>query len=242
MPVTFVDQFMAYIATSANLATFIDSTGLAAYAGTSFTRRYGQNNFEVDSVALAAPEGLQLQEIILDDLRFTGNSQRSDHSSRKQYDIRYHQQQEIGWVDASFVSQATFSAHAIPGSFQLGPDANIEQDGVSIGPLADRFVSNFLLSLTTDSFTLTYPLSVYIFVSASLSPTQDLRRILEVRAFLQSDPAFLRSLDGTPDQRPLLFAQIYPGDAAAGSPITEQGTALLFDADDILSAFFSIPA
>lgn len=242
MPVTFVDQLMAYLATSANLTTLINSISLAAYAGTSFTRQYGQNGFQVDSVALAAPQGFQLQQLILDDLRFTGTEQRSDHGSRTLYDLRYHRQHEIGWVDASFVTQATFNAHAIPGSFQLGPSAGVAQDGVSAAPPPASFVSQFVLSLSTDPFTLSYPLSVCMFASEELSPTQDLRRILEIRTFLQSDPAFLRSLDGSPDQRPLLFAQIYPATAAVGGPLSEPEVASLFDADDILAAFFTIPA
>src|ERR1700733_11657301 len=99
MPVTFVYQFMAYIVATANLTTFLNTVGLAAYAGTSFTRRYGQNGFQVDSVVLGTPESFLLQELVLDDLRLTGTEQRSDAQQRKIYDLRYHQQAQIGWVD-----------------------------------------------------------------------------------------------------------------------------------------------
>jgi len=53
-----------------------------------------------------------------------------------------------------------------------------------------------------------YPLQVNVFMAAAVSPTGDLRRILAVRNFLEADPAFLVSLDGSPDQRPLLFVQV----------------------------------
>ena len=242
MPVSFVDQLMAFISGAANLTSFINSTGIAAYAGTSFTRLYGQGGFQVDSVALGTPAGFQLQELILDDLRVTGTEQRTNSGERKWFDLRYHQQQAIGWVDAAFTVQVNFNAHAIPGSLPRGPGAGVEQQGIVSGPAPATFQSKFLLSLTTDAFTLSYPLRVYVFVSADLSPTADLRRIRGVRQFLESDPAFLNSLDGPPDQRPLLFVQIYDGSATASASISEAAVAQIFDADDILAAFFTLPA
>ncbi len=128
MPVTFVDQLMAFVSTPVNLTTFIADTGIAAYAGASFTRRYGQSGFQVDSVALGTPVDFELQQPILDDLRIMGTEQRTDSSSgRKLYDLRYHRQQVIGWVDASFTVPADFNAELIPGSAPLGPGGSVTQ-------------------------------------------------------------------------------------------------------------------
>jgi hypothetical protein len=243
MPVSFVDELMAFISTPANLGTLISSTGMAAFAGTSLARKYGQNGFQVDSVVLGTPVDFDLQELVLDDPRIMGTEQRTDcPSARKVFDLRYHQQQPIGWVDAAFTVPADFNAHILPGSAVIGPAAGVQQNGMSFGPGPSTIQSKFLLSLTTDSFTLSYPLRVRVFASADLSPTADLRRIREVRQFLEGDPAFLASLDGPPNQRPLLFAQIYSGTAADGAPITKDAVVQMFDADDILAAFFTVPS
>jgi len=242
MPVTFVDQLMAFVSTPVNLTTFIADTGIAAYAGASFTRRYGQSGFQVDSVALGTPVDFELQQPILDDLRIMGTEQRTDSSSgRKLYDLRYHRQQVIGWVDASFTVPADFNAELIPGSAPLGPGGSVTQ-GTTTSAQPGNFQMQYLVGLTTGVFTLSYPLRVSVFASADLSPTADLQRIRQVRRFLESDPAFLESLDGSTDQRPLLFVQIYPGAAADGAPITAQAVGQLFDADDILATFFTLPA
>jgi hypothetical protein len=243
MPVSSVDQLMAYIAQPANLATFIAAIGLATYAGTSFTRRYGQNGFQVDTVVLGTPADVELQALILDDPRIMGTEIRTDTpSNRKLFDLRYQRQVPIGWADAVFTVPAQLNAHAIPGSFQLGPGAGVQQQGIGFAPPPVTFRSKFQLSLTTDPFTLSYPLRVYLFAATDLSPTNDLRRIRQVRRFLESDPAFLKSLDGPPDQYPLLFVQLYGSTAATGTPLTAPGVAQMFDADDILAAFFSPPA
>ena len=102
--------------------------------------------------------------------------------------------------------------------------------------------SSFLVALTTDQFSLSYPLQVCVFMAGALSPTDDLRRILAVRSFLEADPAFLVTLDGSPDQRPLLFVQVYPAGAADGGPLSQAAVAQLFDAADVLAAFFAVPA
>lgn len=99
-----------------------------------------------------------------------------------------------------------------------------------------------MLALTTDQFSLSYPLQVNVFTAAAVSPTEDLRRILAVRNFLEADPAFLVSLDGSPDQRPLLFVQVYRADAADGGPLSPAAIAQLFDEADVLAAFFALPA
>jgi hypothetical protein len=243
MPVSFVDQLMAFISVPENLTSFISSVGVPAYAGTSFTRRYGQGGFQVDSVALGVPSDFQLQLLILDDPRITGTEQ-GTHSGgvRKLFDLRYRRQQPIGWADAVFTVGADFNAHMVPGSALLGPAANVQSGGVAFGPPPTTFQSKFLVGLTTDAFTLSYPLRVYVFASEDLSPSADLRRIRQVRQFLEADPAFLASLDGPPDQRPLLFVQIYPGNAADGAAVNAAAVARIFDTDDILAAFFSPPA
>jgi hypothetical protein len=69
MAVTYVDQVMAYLALSANRTAFIDAISLAAFAGTSFTRRYGSNGVQVASVNLDPPDDFRIQQLIQDDLR-----------------------------------------------------------------------------------------------------------------------------------------------------------------------------
>lgn len=242
MAIDFVDQLMAYTAVPANMSTFISAIGLAAYAGASFTRRYGQGGFQVDSVNLAAPENIQFQDLILDDPRITGTEQRTDGSGRMMFDLRYHRQHEVGWADTTFITKADFQAHAIPGSLTLGPGGNVVQNGVDPASPPMKYRLKFGVDVVTDQFTLAYTLNVYLFAAAEVAPTTDLRRIREIRRFLESDAIFLASLDGPPNQRPFLFAQIYPGEVATGAPISQQAIAGLFDADDILAAFFTVPA
>jgi hypothetical protein len=242
MAINFVDELMAYIAVPVNMSTFISTIGLAAYAGTSFTRRYGQNGFQVDSVTLGALDNVQFQELILDEPRITGTEQRTDGGGRIMFDLRYHRQHEVGWVDTTFTTKAVFQAHVVPGSLLLGPDTGVTQSGVEPATPPMKHKLKFGVSIATEAFTLNYPLNVYLFAAADIAPTADLRRIREIRKFLESDPTFLASLDGPPNQQPLLFTQIYPGDAATGTPTTQNAIAALFDADDILAAFFTVPA
>jgi hypothetical protein len=243
MAVTFVDQVMANLATSANRAPFINTIGLGAFAATSFARRYGASGFQVDSVALGPVSDLQLQQPVLDDFRVTGFSERrSERPERKQIDYRVHKQEVLGWVDATFTTNAAFSLHVMPGSVALGPTADVEPAGWQPAPAPMTSQSKFLLALATDQVTLTYTLQVHVFLSAGLSPSDDLRRIRNVRQFLEADPAFLVSLDGTPDQRPFLFVQIYPAGAADGGPLAAAAITQLFDAADVLAAFLAPPA
>src|SRR5947207_3593605 len=134
MAVNFVDELMAFIAIPANMTTFITTIGLAAYAGTSFTRRYGQNGFQVDSVTLNSPDNVQFQDLILDDPRITGTEQRTDGAGRMLFDLRYHRQHEVGWADTSFTTKADFRARLVPGSLLLGPGADVTQNGLEVGP------------------------------------------------------------------------------------------------------------
>jgi hypothetical protein len=243
MAVTYVDQVMAFLALGANRTAFIDAIGLAAFAGASFTRRYGSSGFQVDSVSLDAPGDFRIQQLVQDDLRITGYSEkRLERPERKWIDYRVRKQQVIGWIDAAFITQTTLALHAVPGSAVLGPQAGVEQAGTQSAPLPMTWRSNFLLGLTTDQFSLGYPLQVNVFTAPALSPTDDLRRILAVRNFLEADPAFLVSLDGSPDQRPLLFVQVYPAGAADGGPLSPAAIVQLFDEADVLAAFFALPA
>jgi hypothetical protein len=243
MAITYIDQVMAYLALDANRTAFINAIGLAAYAGTSFSRRYGDNGFQVDSVSLGSPVAFQLQQLVRDDLRITGFSdKRSERHERKWVDYRIRKQQVIGWIDATFMTQANLALHAFPGSAVLGPGADVEQAGTQAAPPPSTWRSSFLLALTTDQFSLGYPLQVCAFMAAAVSPTDDLRRIQLVRNFLEADPAFLVTLDGSPDQRPLLFVQVYPAGAADGGPLAQAAIAQLFDEADVLAAFFALPA
>src|SRR3954454_16832990 len=98
MPVGFVDQVMAYLAVDANRAAFTGAIGLPAYAGKSFARRYGVQGFQVDSVTLEPPADFRLQQIVDNQARLTGFSERrSERPERKWIDYTLHRQELIGW-------------------------------------------------------------------------------------------------------------------------------------------------
>jgi len=243
MAVTFVDQVLAYLATSANRDPFIAAIGLAAYAGTSFTRRYGQGSFQVDGVTLGEPNDFHLQLPIMDDLRVMGTRERRNGCVERQWiDYHIHKQEQLGWVDASFTTPAQLALHAMPGTLILGPGADVQQDGVDAPPPPQNYRLKLRVPVATDAFTLDYTLRIYVFIAAEPAPTADLRRILLLRRYLEADPRFLASLDGPPDQQPFVFVQIYPADAAEGGPLKQAAIAQLFDAADILTAFFAVPA
>jgi hypothetical protein len=243
MAVTFADQVLAYVASSTNQNTFVNAIGLAAFVGASFAARYGQSSFQVDRVVLDNLDAFRLQQPIQDDLRVMGTSERRAAApERHQVDYRIHKEQTLGWVDAAFTMRAQFNAHAVPGSFPIGPGAGVQQAGVDPAPPPMSFTPKFLLTLVTDAFTLTYTLQVYMFMSSEVSPTDDLRRIRALRAFLEKDPGFLVSLDGPPDQRPSTFVQIYPATADLGGQLTQPAIVQLFNAADILASFFTLPA
>ena len=243
MAVTFVDQVLANLATSANRAAFINTIGLAGFAATSFSRRYGTGGFQVDKVTLGPLANFQLQQLIRDDFRITGFSERrNERPERKWIDYRIHKQEPVGWVDASFTTRADFSLHVVPGSVAFGPAADVQPAGWQSAAAPMTSLSKFLLALATDQVALTYTLQVHVFIAAGLSLTDDLRRIQTIRRFLEGDPSFLVSLDGTPDQRPFLFVQIYPSGVADGGPLAPAAIAQFFDAADVLAAFLPPPA
>jgi hypothetical protein len=233
---------MAYLATDANVTAFNAAIGLAAFAGRSFTRRYGDGTFVVDAVTLGDVADFGLQQMVQERPRLTGFSERrTERPERKWIDYTLHRRELVGWVDATFSSQATLSLHAIPGSVTLGPGADVQQDGFAAVP-PQSFRSTYLLGLNSDAFTLTYTLNAYLQFSSDLSPLDDLRNIQQVRDVLEADPSFLASLDGPADQRPFLFVQVYAQGAADGGPLAPAAVTALFDRADVLAVFFSPPA
>jgi hypothetical protein len=240
MAASYVDQVMAYVVNSSQQGAFVTAIGLGAYAGKSFTRRYNLNNYQVQSATLGPLSQTQVQQAILDDVRLIGT--RECHNQRHRYDFHLYKQELLGWVDVSFVTTAQFAVQAVPGTFAPGQGAAVQQNGIETPPLINTAQLKFNLPLTTDTFTLTYTLQVFLFVSADLSPLNDLRRIQLLRTYLQGDPNFLVSLDGTEHQRPFLFVQLYPASVADGGLVSQGGITELFDAADILVAFFTPPA
>ena len=79
--ISFADQAVAFLAQASNQSTFPGMVGLAAFAGTSLTRRYGQGGLQVNGVTLGTPSAFRLQELLLDGMRVTDPA-RSGASSR----------------------------------------------------------------------------------------------------------------------------------------------------------------
>ena len=242
MAVTYVDQVMAYLATDANRPAFNAAIGLPAFAGRSFTRRYGIEGYAVDSVALADPLDYAFQRLVDDQARLTGFTERHGASPERRWlDWTLHRQALVGWIDAAFTTQASMALSVMPGSLVLGPAADLVDDGTAIAVPPMSFRTNMLLGIDPDGFSLGYTLHVHVFLANTLSPTDDLRRIRQLRALLEADPAFLATLDGAPDQSPFAFVQVYPQDAADGAPLAPDAVAALFDQADVLAAFFTPP-
>jgi hypothetical protein len=241
MAVEFVDRVMAYVAASANQAGFVNALGLAGFAATSLGRRYAQGNYEVDGVTLGPPEGLQLQESLQNETNITGwREKRGDNPERYWYDVRF-RPGPPGWADIAFTVSAQMALRVVPGSVALGMAAGIAQGGEARQTGPSGYGLSFRSALETDPFTLKYVANTYIFVSSELSPRDDLRRIQAVRTALEASANFLSSLDGSPNQRPFLFVQVYPSGASDGTPLASADVVRLFDAADVLAAFFEIP-
>lgn len=241
MAISFVDQVLSYLAAGANRNPFIAAIGLAAFAGTSFTRRYGQDVFVVDNVTLGAPNQFRLETPVQDDARVTGTrEQRGERPQRQWFDLRLRPAQ-LDWIDVSFAAPAQFALHAVPGSLVLGPGADVEQQGADVPPPPQNQRLKMRLGVNTDAFTLNYTLQVHVWLAEDVSPAADLRRIQQARRYLEGQPDFLASLDGPPDQRPYLFVQVYPSGLDNLGPLTEPAITQLFDAADVLAAFFALP-
>ncbi|HZW32687.1 MAG TPA: hypothetical protein VFF52_18385 [Isosphaeraceae bacterium] len=241
MAVGFADQVVAYLANPANQGPFLSTVGLAAFAGTSFTQRYGQGGFQVDGVTLGTAAGFQLQRFLFDTLKVAGyREKRSEQPQRHWYELRVGRE-DSGWVDVAFTVPAQFALHAFPGSIPLGPGGDLVTAGVSDpAPLQHQLA--FLLPVGTDAFTLSYTLGVYVFASSDPSPVADLRRVQGLRRLLENDPQFLAALDGSGDQRPYVFVQLYAAGALQGGPLSEAAVVQMFAAADVLAAFLTLPA
>ena len=102
-------------------------------SGHGLSGAYGSNGFQVDSVSLDPPDDFRIQQLIQDDLRFTGFSdKRTERHERKWIDYRIRKQQVIGWIDAAFTTQTSLALHAVPGSAVLGPQGTVEASGHAI--------------------------------------------------------------------------------------------------------------
>jgi hypothetical protein len=241
MAVGFPDQVVAFLAKPTNLGQFLTTVGLPAFASTSLIQKYGQDAFKIDAVTLGTPADLQFQESLFGDVRITGSREkRSEQPERYAYDLRV-RREDSGWADAVFTIPVQFTLHMMPGSIKLGPTGDVLPAGVS-EPSLLKHQLKFVLPVGTDSFTLSYTSTVYVFVAADPSLVADLRRVLGLRRLLEADPQFLASLDGTPDQQPYLFVQVYPSGILQGGPLSETAVVQTFAVTDVLAAFISSPS
>jgi hypothetical protein len=240
MPISFPDQVVAFLANLTNQGTFPGTIGLAAFATTSFTRRYGQGGFEVTGVTLGTPSDFHFQEFLLDQARVSGfREKRSEQPQRFWYELRIGHENS-GWADVTFTIPVQLAVQAVPGSIQLGPAGNLTSAGFSEpAPLEHQL--NFQIPVLTDPLSLAYNAEVYVFATADPSPVADLRRILALRRPLENDPQFLVSLDGTADKRPYLFVQLYPSTTLSGPPVSQAAVVQTFAAADALAAFIAVP-
>jgi hypothetical protein len=237
--VSFADQFLAFLADPANQGTFAGTIGLAGFAGASFARRYGKDGFQVNGVTLAAPTDFRFQEGLFGETRLTGfREQRSERPERKWYELRIGRNEQ-GWIDAAFSVPAKFAVEAVPGSIQIGPGGDLVDAGVS-EPSPLTHLLKFQLPVMTGAFTIDFDLRAFAFASGDPSPVADLRRIQNLRRPLEEDSQFLVTLDGSPDQTPYIFIQLYKKGALDGTGLTEANVVQAFAAADVLAAFVTI--
>jgi hypothetical protein len=241
MTVSFPDQVAAFLAVAANQGPFPGQIGLAPFATTSFGKRYGQNGYQISNVTVGALSDLLLQELLLDQGRVSGfREKRSEQPQRFWYELKV-TRADLAWADVSFSVPVQLTVQVSPGSIELGPAGGLAQAGVSDpSPLTHQL--NFQIPVLTDSFSLAYTASVFVFATADPSPVADLRRILALRRVLENDPLFLSALDGPPDQRPYLFVQLYPTATLTGPPLSQAAVTQTFAAADILAVFMTIAA
>ena len=240
MAVSFADQVAAFMAVSGNQSAFPALVGLAAFATSSFTQRYGSGGFKLNSVTLGVPTSFRFQQLFNGDLRLTGaRERRSEQPPREAYDMRV----ELGapsWVDMTFAVPAQLAIQPTPGAIQLGPTGGLIQAGVS-DPGPTRHALAFNLPVTTDVVTTTYQAQCYVFATSDPAPVQDLRRIGAVRRIVDQSDSGLVSLDGSSDQSPTLFVQLYPMGVLGATPLSQNAVVAAFGAADVLAAFISIP-
>jgi hypothetical protein len=242
MPISFPDQVVALLANPANQGPFPGAIGLAAFATTSLTRRYGRGGFQVTGVTPGTPSDFRLQELLLDQARISGfREKRSEQPQRFWYELRIGRE-DSGWADVTFTLPVQLAVQAVPGSIQLGPSGDLIPAGFSEpAPLEHQL--QFQIPVLTDPLSLTYNAGVYVFATADPSPAADLRRILALRRLLENDPEFLASLDGSAGQRPYLFVQLYPSGTLSGAttPLTLAAVVQTFGAADVLAAVITVP-
>ena len=240
MAISFQDQLMAYLALPANQAQFANLLALSAFASKSFARRFAQNGFQINAVNLGAPSGFRLQELLASGARVAGfREKRSEQPQRHWYDLKVGVQEPM-WVDAVFDIPADLVAVAFPGSIQLGPNGGLAQAGVS-DPSPSVHTLQFQVPVTTTALALNYQARCFVFAAADPSPVDDLRRIALVRQVVDQDGAFLASLDGTADQKPPMFIQVYPAGVLGPAPVSQAAVVAAFDATDVLAAFVGLP-
>jgi len=242
MPVSFADQVLVFLANPTNQVSFPGAVGLSAFANASLSQRYGQDGFQITGVTLGAASGFAAQQLLFDEARISGfREKRSERPERNWYEIKL-SKGDATWVDASFNVPVTLNVQAFPGSLQLGPQGGgISPAGIS-DPGSISHLLKFQLPVATASYSLALSAKVFVFVANDPSPAADLRRIASLRRPLQNDPQFLASLDGTADQMPYLFIQLYQKGLLQSPPLSEASVTQAFAAADVLASFMTIPA
>ena len=240
MAISFGDQVVAFLAVTANQAQFAALTGLAGFATTSFTSRYGQGGFQVNSVTLGAASDFRFQQPFNCETRLCGfRERRSEQPRRDWYELKM-SREAPSWVDVALTVPVQFAVQPFPGSIQLGPAGGLTQAGVT-DPAPTVHDLQFQVAVATGALTLSYQASCFAFATADPSPVNDLRRITAIRQIVEQDGAFLASLDGTPDQTPFLFVQLYPAGVLPATPVSQAAVVAAFGASDVLAAFLTVP-
>jgi hypothetical protein len=241
MAIGFADEALVFLANPANQGPFPGTIGLAAFATTSFTAKYGKDGFQVNAVTLGVPSEFQLEKFLWGETRTTGSREkRGEQPERYSYELRI-SQKKLGWIDVSFAVPVQLTIQAVPGSVQLGPGGDVVPAGVS-EPQPLKHSLRFKLPVQTDPLSLAYGGKAFVFATSDPAPVADMRRICEIRRRLEEDPGFLASLDGSAGQAPYLFVQLYQKDAFQGTALSEGSVVQAFAAIDVLAAFITIPA
>ncbi len=240
MAISFGDQVVAFLAVTANQAQFATLTGLAGFATTSFTNRYGQGGVQVNSVTLGAASNFRFQQPFNCEARLCGfRERRSEQPRRDWYELRM-AREAPSWVDAILTVPVQLAVQPMPGSILLGQAGGLTQAGVT-DPAPTVHDLQFQIAVDTNALTLSYQASCFVFATADPSPVTDMRRITAVRQIVEQDGTFLVSLDGTADQAPLLFVQLYPAGVLPTTPVSQAAVVAAFGAADVLAAFLTVP-
>jgi hypothetical protein len=239
LTISFGDQVLAYFALTANQAQFAALTGLAGFASTSFTSKYGQNGYQVTSVTLGAATDFRFQAPFNCEARLSGfRERRSEQPPRDWYQFKLGREAP-SWVDVIATVPVQLAVQPL-GSIELGPTGGLTQAGVT-DPAPTVHDLQFQVSVDPSALTLNFQASCFVFAAADPSPVNDLQRITTVRRMVEQDGAFLASLDGTSEQTPLFFVQLYPAGVLAATPVSQQAVVAAFAASDTLAAFLTVP-